>query len=382
MVPLDKSQKEILKAASEFAKGEFDKDQALALENANEFPREIWKKAADLGFVGVHFPEAFSGGGMGMLEACLIAEAFCRKDSSIGMALAMAACGAEGLVHFGDADQKKAYLPRLAEGEMRCGFGFFEAECGGDLAGVATTAEKKDGYWVINGAKSHVWNGGAAGVYLILGRTDKETSSGKGMSLFLVEAHQEGLAIRDAERRLGGNMVACADLVFTDVQVPAANLLGKEGRGLSQAEVIVEEIGILIAGQCLGTAAGALDRALAYVKEREQFQRKLAVFEVTRQKIAGMALQVEQARLMTYAAARRCDAGKGLDSLGVMARITAAKAAVAVADEAIQLFGGYGYMKESEVERFYRDAKVADLTLGGTIHLKNKIAGRVIGKLK
>lgn len=382
MVPLDKSQKEILKAAAEFAKGEFDKDQALALEKANAFPHDIWKKAADLGFVGVHFPEEFSGGGMGMLEACLIAEAFCRKDSSIGMALAMAASGAEGLARYGDADQKKAYLPRIAEGEMRCGFGFFESECGGDLAGVATAAEKKDGYWVINGTKFHVWNGGAAGVYLVLGRTDPDASPGKGLSLFLVEADQEGLAIRDAERRLGGNMVACADLVITDVHVPAANLLGKEGRGLPQAEAVIEAAGILIAGQCLGTAAGALDRALAYVKEREQFQRKLAVFEVTRQKIAGMALQVEQARLMTYAAARSCDAGSGVDSLAAMARITAARAAVAVADEAIQLFGGYGYMKESEVERFYRDAKAADLTLGGTIHLKNKIAARIIGKLK
>ena len=157
--------------------------------------------------------------------------------------------------------------------------------------------------------------------------------------------------------------------------------LGKAGRGLAQAEAFFEEAGILIAAQCLGTAAGAFDRALAYVKEREQFNRKLAVFEITRQKIAEMAMKVEQARLMTYAA-RRCDVGKGLEKFGTMARITAARAAVEVADEAIQLFGGYGYMKESEVERFYRDAKVADLTLGGTIHLRNKIAASVIGKLK
>jgi alkylation response protein AidB-like acyl-CoA dehydrogenase len=177
-------------------------------------------------------------------------------------------------------------------------------------------------------------------------------------------------------------MVATADLTFTDVIIPAANLLGEEGRGLAQAEAFFEEAGILIAAQCVWTAAGAFDRALAYVKEREQFNRKLAVFEITRQKIAEMAMKVAQARLMTYEAARRCDAGQGLENFGTMARITAARAAVEVADEAIQLFGGYGYMKESEVERFYRDAKVADLTLGGTIHLKNKIAAGVIGKLK
>jgi alkylation response protein AidB-like acyl-CoA dehydrogenase len=197
-----------------------------------------------------------------------------------------------------------------------------------------------------------------------------------------VEGDREGIAVRAAGRKLGANMVATADLTFTDVIIPAANLLGQEGRGLAQAEAFFEEAGILIAAQCVGTAAGAFDRALAYVKEREQFNRKLAVFEITRQKIAEMAMKVAQARLMTYEAARRCDAGQGLENFGTMARITAARAAVEVADEAIQLFGGYGYMKESEVERFYRDAKVADLTLGGTIHLKNKIAAGVIGKLK
>ena len=250
------------------------------------------------------------------------------------------------------------------------------------MSGIAAVAEKKDDHWIISGAKTHVWNGGAAGVYVVLCRTDPEAPPEKGLSLFAVDAGEEGIAEREVGRKLGANMVAAADLVFSDVRVPAGNLLGKEGRGLAQAETLIEEMGILVAAQCLGTAAGALDRALAYVKEREQFNRKLAVFEVTRQKIAGMALLVEQARLMTYEAARRRDAGKGMDNLGVMARLTAARAAVAVADEAIQLFGGYGYMKESDVERFYRDARVADLTLGGSIRLKNKIADAVIGKLK
>jgi len=382
MTELTRSQKQIQKAAVDFARGEFDKDQALAWESVGEFPHGIYQKAADLGFIGVHFPEELSGGGMGMLEACLICEAFCRKDASIGMALAMAASGAEGLLRYGAVESKETYLPRIAEGAIRCGFGFFEAQSGGKLAAIETVAAKKDDHWIINGAKSHVWNGGAAGVYVILCRTDPQAPAEKGMGLFVLEADRKGLAIRDLGRKLGGNMVATADLGLTNVCVPAGNLLGKEGRGMNQAETIIEQTGILIAAQCLGTAAGAFDRALAYVKEREQFQRKLAVFEVTRQKVADMAMRVEQARLMTYAAARRCDAGRGLDHLGTMARLTAGRAAVDVADEAIQLFGGYGYMKESEVERFYRDAKVADLSLGGTIRLKNKIARRVIGKIK
>lgn len=382
MVELNRSQKQIQKAANDFAKGEFDKDQALEMENANEFPDHIWKKAADLGFIGVHFPEAYSGGGMGLLDACLIYEAFCRKDSSIGTALALSASGAECLVRFGDAAMKEAFLPRIAEGEIRCGYGFFESGGSANLSGVETTAVKDDDQWIINGTKSHVLNGGTDCVTIILCRTDPDEPPEKGLSLFVVESDREGIQSSEVGRKLGANMIVTADLSFTDVRVPAANLLGKAGRGLTQAEAFFEEAGILIAAQCLGTAAGAFDRALAYVKEREQFNRKLAVFEITRQKIAEMAMKVEQARLMTYEAARRCDAGKGLEKFGTMARITAARAAVDVADEAIQLFGGYGYMKESEVERFYRDAKVADLTLGGTIHLRNKIAASVIGKLK
>lgn len=382
MVELNRSQKQIQKAANDFARGEFDKDQALEMEKASEFPTAIWKKAAELGFIGVHFPEAFSGGGMGMMDACLISEVFCRKDSSIGTALAGSASGAECLMRFGDTDVKEAFLPKIAEGEIRCGYGFFESGCGPNLAGVETTAVKDNDHWTINGTKTHVANGGVAGLYVLLCRTDAEAPPEKGLSLFVVEGDRPGITARPAGRKLGANMIATADLTFADVTIPAAHLLGKEGQGLAQAEAFLEEAGILIAAQCLGTAAGAFDRALAYVKEREQFNRKLAVFEITRQKIAEMAIQIQQARLITYEAAGRIDAGSGVDHLGTMARITATRAAVAVADEAIQLFGGYGYMKESEVERMYRDAKAADLTLGGTTRLKNKIADSVIGKIR
>ena len=383
MVELNRSQKQIQKAASDFARGEFDKDLALEMESANQFPEKIWKKAAELGFIGVHFPEAFSGGGMGMMDACLISEAFCRKDSSMGTAMALAAAGAECIVRYGSEATKEAFLPKIAEGEIRCGYGFFEPGCVADLAGVETVAVESDGHWTINGTKTHVLNGGVAGVYVVLCRTDPEATADKGLSLFAVEGDLAGIEAVNTGRKLGANMIPTAELTFADVRVPAGNLLGKAGRGLAQVEAFFQEAGILIAAQCLGTAAGAFDRALAYTKEREQFNRKLAVFEITRQKIADMSMRIEQARLITYEAARRSDAGgKGMDNLGIMARLTAARAAVDVADEAIQLFGGYGYMKESEVERLYRDAKIADLSLGGAIRLKNRIAANVIGKIK
>lgn len=382
MVELNRSQKEIQKAARDFAKGEFDKDLALEMETAGTFPEAIWKKAAELGFLGAHFPEALSGGGMGMVETCLIAEEFCRKDSSIGLALGLAAHGAACLVRFGDDALRKAFLPPLVEGEMRAGCAFAEAGCGPDLSGVATSAVRNGDQWIINGSKRHVLNGGAAGAYVLLCRTDPDAPPAKGLSMILVEADRKGIGIVEAGRKLGGNMVVSAELTFADVAVPATNLLGKEGAGLAQAETFAEESAVEMAALSVGIAAGALDRALAYVKEREQFNRKLAVFEITRLKIADMATQVEQARQITLAAARAFDTGKGTGNLAAMARLTAGSAAMAVADEAIQLFGGYGYMKESEVERYYRDAKIADLSLGGAVRLKHRIADRVIGKIK
>jgi alkylation response protein AidB-like acyl-CoA dehydrogenase len=379
MTELNRAQKQIQKAAADFAKGEFDKDLALTLENENRFPEDIWKKAADLGFIGVHFPEAHMGGGMGLLETCLVWEAFCRRDSSIGSALATSASGAECLLRFGDEAVCKRFLPGIAEARIRSAYGFFEDGVGPDLADVQTVARKKDGHWIVNGAKSMVANGGVAGVYVILCCSDSDMPADRKLSMFVVESDRTGITPVDAGRKLGANMVSTADLAFTDVRIPADHLLGQEGHGLAQADRFLEEAALLTAAQCTGMAAGAFDRALVYAKEREQFGRRLVAFEITRQKIADMALKVEQARSMTHQAARCLDAGKAMARTGTMARLVAARAAVEVADEAIQLLGGYGYMKESGVERIFRDAKAADLSLGGMIHLKNKIAGEVIG---
>lgn len=376
MVDLDRSQREIQKAARDFAKGEFDRDLALEMETGGTFPEKIWGKAGDLGFIGLHFPEAFGGGGLGFLEAALVAETFCRQDATIGCALLLAGFGAECLMHCKDDGLKERYLTAVAEGRVGSAPAFSEEGVGTPPGTVQTSARKEGGVWMIDGTKTNVLNAAHAGIFIVLCRTDKTDCS-----MFVVESDLDGLSLTDQGRRLGLNMTGSAQVQFEGVSVPAENLLGREGGGLQQLELFRADTSVLLAGATVGIAAGAFDRALSYVKEREAFGRKLGAFEITCHKIAEMAAKVETARALTYQAARQHDAGKA-GTLPAMAKMVAARAAVAVADEAIQIYGGYGYMKESEVERFYRDAKAIELMMGGPGEMMRMIANAAIGKLK
>jgi alkylation response protein AidB-like acyl-CoA dehydrogenase len=368
MFEISKSQKQIQKAARDFAKGEFDKEFTLELEEKREFPEKIWKKAADLGFIGIQYDEAYEGGGLGVLEGCLIAEEFCRKDSTMGMALSLTGLGSEALFRFGDNSLKEKFLPKIVQGEMLSGIAFAEDNFGLDLSSIETVATTEGDKLIINGEKTNVLNGGAAGFYIVLCKSDPDGNQSENqaddLTLVLVEANRDGISINDLGEKLGINMVKTAGISFTDVQVPTSNIIGKEGKAKEQLKAFFNEIKILTAAQALGTAQGALDRAIDYSKQREQFNRKLSQFQVIRHKLADMATKVELARLITYKAAWNFDNGKADDALIAMAKMTAGRMAVEVTDEAIQIFGGYGYMKESEVERFYRDAKVAELSFG------------------
>jgi len=383
MFELNRSQKEIQKAARDFARGEFDKNLTLELEEKREYPEKIWKKAADLGFIGVQFSEQYSGGGLGVLEAGLIAEVFCCIDSTMGMALTLAGLGSEALFRFADHDLKEKILPKICEGDMLSGIAFSETDHGIDLSSIHTCAVFTKDNIVINGEKTHVANRGTKGVYLVLCKTGlREDPPEKSLSMVLVEGNKKGIAITDSGKKFGANMMKSTRLTFENVTVPAANLVGKDGKGLYQVEKFHDEIKILTAAQALGTAQGALDRAVGYIKQREQFNRKLAQFEITKHKIAHMATKVELARLITYKAGSLFDKGKADAALISMAKMVSARAAVEVADEAIQLFGGYGYMKESEVERFFRDAKIAELCFGNQAVQQDIIGETVIGKIK
>ncbi|MBT7889818.1 MAG: acyl-CoA/acyl-ACP dehydrogenase [Deltaproteobacteria bacterium] len=385
MFELTKPQKEIQKAARDFAKGEFDKEIAYELEMRQAFPKKIWKKAADLGFLGIHYPESFSGGGLGILENVLITETFCRSDSSIGSALTLATSASECLLRFGGEEIKNRYLPRLAEGDILSGRALTETQRGEDFRNIQTTAEKRGPVWIINGVKQYVDNGGDpdTGLYIVLCRTASADSSPEaGLSLFLVEADRSGLTLEPVGKKLGNNLTATARLNLNEVEVPIENLLGNEGAGLTCLEQYFDESRIMAVARAVGNASGSLDRALEYVKGREQFGKKIAEFQVSQHKIADMATKIELARLITYKAAWHFDQGKPDSSLSAMAKLTAARTAMEVGAQTIQLFGGYGFMTEYDVERYYRDAKVIELQDGIKDVQKDIIARSVIGKIR
>ena len=375
---LSKSQKEIQKAAREFAKGEFDKDLAHELDKNQEFPEQIWQKAADLGFIGMHFPEKYSGGELDVLDNVLLAEEFCRKDSTIGSAIMLSAFASECLLRFGSDELKAKYLPKVAEGDMLSGAAYSEPDTDAAFDSLTTTAVKSNDEWIVNGEKSYVLNAGMAGFYCVLCQADDD----QGTHLILVESQQDGLFVVDKGEKLGLRMTATSNLKFENVKVPLGNLIGKAGNGRKQLQTVLDEACILIASLALGTAQGAFDRALDYVKQREQFGKKIVQFQVTQHKLADMATKIDQARAITYHAARSFDAGKLDVKLACMAKLVAGRAAVEVASEAIQLLGGYGYMTEYEIERFYRDAKNMEILGRAPTRLRDIIAASVIGKVK
>lgn len=380
---LSKSQKEIQKAAREFAKGEFDKQLAMELEKKHQFPEKIWKKAAELGFIGIHFPEKYEGQGLGVTENILVAEEFCRMDSGIGAAVILGSFAAENILRFGSDDLKEKFLPKVALGEMLCGGCFTEPDHGSDITRMNTTAEKEGDTWIINGVKTFITNGSLASFFTVLCQTDQEVNpSHRGQSLFLVEADRSGVNANEIGDKMGVRMMSTAEVTFKDVRVPSGNLIGEEGKGFYHVLEFFDESRILIAAQALGTAQGAFDRALNYIKQREQFGKKIGQFQVSQHKIADMATKIELARLVTYKAAWNFDQGRMDPKLTSMAKMYAARTAVEVADEAIQLLGGYGYMLDYEVERFYRDAKITEIYEGTKEIQKNTIASALLGKMK
>ena len=384
MFELTREQKQIQKAVRDFVKGEFDKSLIAEMEERHEYPVKWWKKAAELGFIGIHFPEAFSGQGLGVFENILVAEELCRGDSTVGACLILADFASEILLHFGTDEQKAQWLPKVAEGEvLSCG-AFTEPNHGSDITSVGTTAVKENDAWVINGNKIFITNGGPrAGFYNVLCQTDAQAVPGyRGMSLILVEADRKGVSATDVGSKMGIRMMDTAEVSFNNVRVPLKNLIGDENKGFYHVLHFFDESRILIAAQALGTAQGAFDRALAYVSSREQFGKKISQFQVTQHKLADMATKIEMARLLVYKAAWNFDQ-RGIDpKLTSMAKMAAARTAVEVCDEAIQLLGGYGYMQEYEVERFARDAKITELYEGTKEIQKNTIAGYLIGKNK
>ncbi len=377
---LTKAQKDIQKAARAFAEGEFDKELAAELEAKHEFPRAIWQKAGELGFLGLHYPEEYGGSGYGCLENALVVEAFCRRDSSIGTALMLCDFGSENVLRYGTDAQKKRILEPIAEGREIFGGAITEPDHGSDITRMATTAVRDGDSWLVNGVKTFITNGGIAHHYMVLCQTDPEAGH-RGQTMLLVPADAEGLEIADVGLKMGIRLCPTGELTFKNVRVPAGALLGEEGRGFYQVLQFFDESRIETASQALGIAQGAFDRALEHARHREQFGKKIGALQVTQHKLAEMATKIELARLITYKAAWIADQGKPDPKTTSMAKFFAARTAVEVADEAIQILGGWGYMTDFEVERFYRDAKITEIYEGTREIQKNVIAASLLGKL-
>ncbi len=374
---LNYEQEAIQKAAEEFAKGEFDKDIALEYERSHSFPFEVWKKACELGFVGMHYPEAFGGQEYGVFENALVVEAFCRQDSGLGIALSCADSCVEMILRCGSKEQKERYLVPVTRGEAISSGAFTEPDHGSDITSVSTTAVKDGGEYVINGSKTFITNGPVCAFALVLCQTDP--SKGRnGESVIIVERDTKGFTTSDVGEKMGNKMVPTGELSFNDVRVPISNLVGKENNGFFQAMDLFQELRIEVAAQALGIAQGSFDRALAYAKERKQFGKRLEEFQITRHKLADMLIKIETARLAVYRAAWNFDQENIDPQLISIAKTFAARTAVEVADEALQLHGGYGYMLEYEVERFYRDARLTEIYAGTREIQKNTIANSLV----
>jgi len=380
---LTQEQKDIQKAAREFIQGEYDKDKILEWEQTHTFPREVWKKACKLGFIGIHFPEEFGGQGYGITENILVVEEFCRKDSGVGVAVTLADFSSEVILRFGTQEQKKKYLIPVTRGEFISGGAYTEPDHGSDITSMATMAIKKGDSYVINGTKTFITNGTLADFFIVLCQTDPHAKPPyRGQCTIIVEKGAKGMEATEITPKMGIRMTSTAELAFSDVRVPLTNLLGEENKGFYHVLEFFDESRVEIAAQALGIGQGAFDRALDYAKQREQFGKKLVEFQITQHKLADMATKLETARLLIYKAAWNYDQGRIDPKLTSMAKMFAGKVAVEVADEAIQIFGGYGYITEYEVERFYRDAKITEIYEGTKEIQKNTIASALIGKMK
>ena len=269
---LTEEQKGIQKAADEFAKGEFDKEVALDLERNHQFPLIILKKACQLGFIGIHYPEAYGGQGYGILENALIVEAFCRRDSGIGICLGIATFSSEIILRFGNDAQKKKYLLPLTRGEAISAGAFTEPDHGSDITEVRTTAVQDGNGYLINGVKTFISNGTIANFVIVLCQSDTEVKpSYRGMSTFIVEKGSKGFEVSELGEKMGIKMTSTTEMSFDQVRVPEANLIGNLNKGFYQVIEFFDESRVMVAAQALGIAQGAFDRALDYGKKREQF---------------------------------------------------------------------------------------------------------------
>lgn len=352
---------------------------ALEYDKTGQFPHEIVKVMAQSDLFGVYIPEEYGGMGGGITEVCIATEEFSKGCAGIALAYAASALGAYPLLLFGSDEQKKKYLPAIASGEKLAAFGLTEPSAGSDASAMQTTAELKGDHYVLNGMKHFITSGGEAEIYTIIAMTNKAKGA-RGASLFIVEKGTPGFEFGKKEDKMGIRASSTRELVFTDCKIPKENLIAKEGMGFIAAMKTFDMSRPGIGAQALGIAQGALDHALAYAKQRKQFGKAISTFQGIQWMLADMATETEAARALVYASAREIDAGKkNVGGNSAMAKMYASDVAMKVATDAVQIFGGYGYMKEYPVEKYMRDAKITQI-YEGTNQIQRNIIGLALIK--
>jgi alkylation response protein AidB-like acyl-CoA dehydrogenase len=370
-------QKQIRLAAREFAEGEL-KGIGQECDARETFPRELIRKAAQLGFIGSFIKKEYGGLGLGLLDHAIILEEFWRIDPGLGQVMGAVTSGAEEVQLFGSEEQKKKYLPPLTRGERMMGFAITEPEAGSDFASAETSAMRQGDGYVINGTKTMVTNGTVADYLLVCCLTHPEGASRtERQSILLVETDREGYHADPIHGKMGIRACDTANVHFNNVRVAKENLVGPEGSGFAQWMRYLDCSRSCVAAYGVGLAQGAMEQAIAYVKKRTQFGQTLSSFQVTQFKIAEMATMIEAARFLAYRACWNLDRGHGDAQLPAMAKWWACRVAVKVADESLQLHGGYGYLEDYPVERFYRAAKLLEI-YEGTKEIEKATIGRSI----
>jgi len=376
---LTEDQEQLRKEIRDFAAREIAPN-VMRWDEASEFPAAVVQQLGQMGLLGVIFPVEYGGAGLGYVDYVLAIEELSAVDGSIGIIVAAhnSLC-TNHIFLAGNEEQRRKYIPRLASGEWLGAWGLTEPGSGSDAGAARTTAVRKGDRWILNGNKTFITNGHYADVAVIIAVTERERGT-HGLSAFVVEKGTPGFRPGKKENKLGLRASDTSELIFEDCEIPSENLLGKLGEGFIDSMRVLDGGRISIAGLSLGIARGALDASVKYVKERRQFGKAIAEFQGIQWKLADMATELDAARLLTQRAAVLKDAGQRVTRESSMAKLYASEVAVRICDEAVQLHGGYGFIKDYPAEKFYRDVKLC--TIGeGTSEIQRMVIGREILKV-
>ena len=371
------SQKMIQELARKIAKEKIA-PVAAEYDEKEEFPWPIMKCLSESDLFGVYIEEKYGGTGGGGVELAIVTEELSKACGGIAVCFAATALGTYPIILYGSEEQKKKYLPDLASGKKLAAFGLTEAGAGSDAGAIATTAKKDGDYYILNGTKQWITNGGEAEIYTVVAMTDKKKGP-RGASAFIVEKGAPGFTFGKKEKKLGIRASATRELIFTDCRVHKDNLLGREGMGFIVAMKTFDQSRPGVAAQAVGIAQGALDHAVKYAKERVQFGKPISSFQAIQHMLADMATQTEAARALVYATARLLDSGAtNISKPSAMAKLFASDVAMKVTTDAVQILGGYGYMRDYPVEKYMRDAKITQIYEGTNQIQRNVIALELI----